>query len=213
MLPPARERCRLRFASNCIVVRAGKGTRTVSRCFPPLLPTCMRHQPLQGDPQERGIFLNFDDRLGLGQATTQPLVLASELLNLFGLRILGRLAATLLRQRAQLALLPLASPCRQVRGVQPLTAQKFAHPADLRSFVGLSQNANLVVRGKVPSLRFGYDLNVAPILDSIFDFTNTCGSANHGRTHDSHLLSPSRPATQLSDGVGVSCMLAEGARR
>src|ERR1051325_2251740 len=77
-------------------------------------------------PQQRGnLSLDVDDRVGLVQLLLHPRELALESRVLLSQRVLGRLAAALLRREArELAFVAFAPPRGEVRRVQALAAQQ-----------------------------------------------------------------------------------------
>ena len=100
-------------------------------------------------------FLNFNNGLGPGETARQAQIVALEGRQLGGQRI-GRfgLAAALLRcQRAQRAGIALPPPVRQGRRVQALAPQNGRDPAGIGGRIGLRQDAQLVLYGKIPARR------------------------------------------------------------
>src|ERR1019366_9203826 len=99
-------------------------------------------------------FLNFNDQLGvlqfLGQASIGSLQCAVLLDqwtdNHFGATLLGR-------ESVELALLPLLSPCGQVRRVEALPAQQGAHRAGTLGRIGLVDDRQLILGAETTTMR------------------------------------------------------------
>src|ERR1019366_3421386 len=114
--------------------------------------------------QRSHFFLNFNDQLGvlqfLGQAGNDSLLLAV-LLDQWTDRHLG---ATLLgRESVELALLPLLSPCGQVRRVEALPAQQGTHRACTLGGISLFDDRQLILGAETTTIRTSSYLRIGKL--------------------------------------------------
>ena len=114
--------------------------------------------------QRRHFFLNVDDDVSFTQILTQTGVLTTErLIFFFQGMALGLRPAFLRSQRFADALVTLASPRDQVRGIQTLAAKQRSNPAPRRRCgMVLFEDALLIFRGETAPLGFGNHFGIHP---------------------------------------------------
>ena len=109
-------------------------------------------------------FLNINDDGGLAQFLGEALVLPTQFLHLFFLRIASGLGAALVRGQAlDHAGLPLTPPRDQVGGIEAFTAQQGSDAAGVgRGSISFCQDGQFVVGSEGPTLSGGDHFRVRP---------------------------------------------------
>jgi len=118
--------------------------------------------------------LNLDDGFRLLHAARQAGVFSLQPLDLLGQRIDGGLAAAFLgSQRLEFALLAVASPGGEMRGVQPLAPQQRADGAFVAASFGLVEDRAFVFGPELATLGLGRNLGIG-------DRPPNCGGSRRG---------------------------------